>query len=148
MNIIEIRVMRGANYWSDYNKKLIVIKLDLGDWEQLSTNAIDGFGASLERLLPSLKNRQSSAGVEGGFLEEVKKGTQLANVVEHLALELQNLAGMDCDFGETRSTNVKGVYHVLFSYIIEKAGILAAKTAVNLVKHLLIKLDYNVDADL
>ena len=148
MNIIEIRVMRGANYWSEYNKKLIVIKLDLGDWEQLSTNVIDGFGASLERLLPSLKNRRCSSGVEGGFLEEVKKGIQLANVVEHLALELQNLAGIDCDFGETRSTNVKGVYHVLFSYIIEKAGIQAAKTAVNLVKHLVSKLDYNVDDDL
>ena len=148
MNIIEIRVMRGANYWSEYNKKLIVIKLDLGDWEQLHTNAIDSFSASLERLIPTLKNRQSSTGVEGGFLEEVKKGTQLANVVEHLALELQNLAGMDCDFGETRSTNVKGVYHVLFSYIIEKAGILAAKTAVNLVKYLLSELDYNVDNDL
>ena len=148
MNIIEIRVMRGPNYWSEYKRKLIVIKLDLGNWEHQPTNTIDGFNTSLEMLLPSLKNRRCSAGVEGGFLEQVKKGMQLESVVEYIALELQNLAGMDCDFGQTRSTNTKGIHHVLFSYVIEKAGIHAAKAAVNLVKHLLSELDYNVDDDI
>lgn len=145
MKITEIKVMRGPNYWSGYEKKLIVLKLDIGDWEQLPTNMIDGFGASLERLLPSLKSRRCSAGIEGGFLESVKKGTSLGNVVEHLALELQNLAGIDCDFGQTRSTNAKGIYHVIFSYVTEWAGKYAAKAAVDLVEHLLSDSDYNVD---
>lgn len=145
MEIIEIKVMRGPNYWSGYRKKLIVMKLDIGDWEQRSTNMIDGFAESLERLLPTLKSHRCALGVEGGFLECVKKGTWLGHVVEHIALELQSLAGMDCGFGRTRSTNVKGMYHVVFSYVIEKAGIYAAKAAVDLVENLLSELNYNVD---
>lgn len=148
MNIKDMKVMRGPNFWSGYRKKLIVMKLDIGDWEQQPTNLIDGFGESLERLLPTLQSHRCSEGVEGGFLMRVKEGTWLGHVVEHVALELQSLAGMECGFGRTRSTSVKGVYHVLFSYISEKAGIYAANAAVNLVDKLLSKSDYNLDADI
>lgn len=148
MEILEIKVMRGPNYWSGYRKKLIVMKLDIGDWEQLPTNRIVGFGEALERLLPSLKSHRCSEGVEGGFLRRVKLGTWLGHVIEHIALELQSLAGMDCGFGRTRSTNIKGIYHVVFTYVIEKAGIYAAKSAVNLVDKLLNKVDYNIDDDI
>lgn len=146
MKIITIKVMRGPNYWSGYNKKLIVMKLDLGDWEQKPTNKIEGFGEALEQLLPSLKMRHCSEGVEDSFLERVKSGTLLGHVVEHVALELQSLAGMECDFGQTLSTNVKGIYNVVFSYSTERTGKYAAKAAVDLVKDLLIGLEYNVDA--
>ena len=145
MEIIEIKVMRGPNIWSGYRKKLIVMKLDLGEWEQRPTNMIDGFGESLERLLPSLKTHRCSERVEGGFLERVRRGTWLGHVVEHIALELQSLAGMECGYGRTRSTNVKGTYHVVFSYVTEKAGKYAAKAAVDLVGNLLSGLDYNVE---
>ncbi|MBG6187678.1 cyanophycin synthetase [Flavobacterium sp. CAN_S2] len=145
MKIIEIKVMRGANYWSNKRKKLIVMKLDIGDWEQKLTNTIEGFCEALEQLLPSLKNRQCSEGVENSFLERVKKGTLVGHVVEHIALELQSLAGMECGFGQTRSTNVKGIYHVIFSYNTERAGKYAAKAAVDLVEKLLAGLEYNVD---
>jgi cyanophycin synthetase len=145
MKIIEIKVMRGANYWSNKRKKLIVMKLDIGDWEQKLTNKIEGFGEALEQLLPSLKNRQCSEGVENSFLECVKKGTLVGHVVEHIALELQSLAGMECGFGQTRSTNVKGIYHVIFSYNTERAGKYAAKAAVDLVENLLAGFEYNVD---
>lgn len=148
MDILDIKVMRGPNYWSGYRRKLIVMKLDIGVWEQRPTNIIEGFGESLERVLPSLKSHHCSEGVEGGFLLRVKEGTWLGHVVEHIALELQKLAGMDCGFGRTRSTNVKGVYHVVFAYAIEKAGIYAGKAAVNLVTRLLSGSDYNVDGDI
>jgi cyanophycin synthetase len=145
MKIIEIKVMRGANYWSNKRKKLIVMKLDIGDWEQKLTNTIEGFCEALEQLLPSLKNRQCSEGVENSFLERVKKGTLVGHVVEHIALELQSLAGIECGFGQTRSTNVKGIYHVIFSYNTERAGKYAAKAAVDLVENLLAGFEYNVD---
>ncbi|PKL85850.1 MAG: cyanophycin synthetase [Ignavibacteriae bacterium HGW-Ignavibacteriae-1] len=148
MEIIEIKVTRGPNYWSGYRKNLIVMKLDIGDYEHLPTNMINGFGESLERIMPSLKNHYCSEGVEGGFLLRVKDGTWLGHVIEHIALELQFLAGMDCGYGRTRSTNVKGVYHVVIAYIIEKAGIYAAKAAVKLVENLLNKSDYNVENDI
>lgn len=146
MKIVEIKVMRGANYWSSKRKKLIVMKLDIVDWEQKLTNTIEGFVEALEQLLPSLKNRQCSEGVEDSFLERVKTGILVGQVVEHIALELQSLAGMECGFGQTLSTNVKGIYHVVFSYSTEKAGKYAAKAAVDLVENLLAGLEYNVDA--
>jgi cyanophycin synthetase len=148
MKIIEIKVMRGANYWSDKRKKLIVMKLDIGDWDQKLTNTIESFVEALEQLLPSLKNRQCSEGVENSFLERVKKGTSVGHVVEHIALELLSLAGMECGFGQTRSTNVKSIYHVIFSYNTERAGKYAAKAAVDLVENLLAGLEYNVDTSI
>ena len=147
MKIIEIKVFRGPNYWSTYRKKLIVMKLDIGEWEQLPVNLIDGFGKELERLFPSLKSHRGLLGVKDDFLERLQKDTWLGQVIEHIALELQNLAGMDCSFGQTHTTNVKGVNHVVFSYVIEKAGIYAAKAAVDLVENLLKKLDHNIDVD-
>lgn len=146
MKIIEIKVMRGPNYWSTQIKKLIVMKLDLGDWEQSPTNTIEGFGEALEQLLPSLINRKCSEGVEDNILERVKTGTLLGHVVEHVAIELQSIAGMECGFGQTLSTNVKGIYHVVFSYSTERAGKYAAKAAFDLVESLLIGSEYNVEA--
>lgn len=145
MEIIQIKVLRGPNYWSGYRKKLIVMKLDLGKLEELPTNLIDGFGESLEGVLPSLKSHRCSEGVEGGFFQRVKEGTWLGHVIEHIALELQTLAGMDCGFGRTRSTHTKGIYNVVFSYVIESAGIYAAKAAVELVEKLLKEIDFSVN---
>ncbi|HSN48713.1 MAG TPA: cyanophycin synthetase [Flavobacterium sp.] len=145
MEIIEIKVMRGPNLWSGYRKKLIVMKLDLGAWEQRPTDTIDGFGEALALLIPSLKSHRCSEEHKGGFLERVRRGTWLGHVVEHVALELQSLAGMPCGFGRTRSTNVKGIYHVVFSYTTERAGKYAAKAAVDLVESLLNQSDFNLD---
>lgn len=148
MEIKDIKVMRGPNYWSNYRKHLIVLKLDIGIWEQRPTNMIDGFSASLLRVLPTLITHRCSEEKEGGLLVRINKGTWLGHVVEHIALELQCLAGMECGFGRTRSTNVKGIYHVAFSYMIEKAGIYAGKAAVNLVNNILSGLETNVDQDI
>ena len=41
---------------------------------------------------------------EGGFWERVKRGTWMGHVIEHIALEIQTLAGMETGFGRTRST--------------------------------------------
>ncbi len=148
MRVINVNVMRGPNFWSNYRKKLIVVKLDLEEDENFPTNKIDGFAIALENLLPSMKSHRCSEGRENGFFDRVKEGTWLGHVVEHIALELQSLAGMECGFGRTRSTNVSGVYHVVFSYVIETAGIYAAHAAINIVEHLRNNLNYNIAHDL
>ena len=133
MEIKNIRVMRGPNYWSNYRKRLIVMKLDLGKYEELPTDKIPGFYGRLMKLVPSLYEHRCSEGKEGGFCERLKAGTWLGHVIEHVALELQVLAGMDCGFGRTRSTGEYGIYKVVFSYLSEEAGIYAGKAAVDLV---------------
>jgi cyanophycin synthetase len=136
MKILNIKVMRGPNYWSGYRKKLIVLNLDLEELEQFPTNKIYGFSQRLEALLPSLFTHRCSADYEGGFFERVRTGTWMGHVIEHVALELQTLAGMNCGFGRTRSTHLPGVYNVVFSYEYEKAGVYAAKAAVRLMQEL------------
>ena len=55
-----------------------------------------------------------SPGVPGGFFERVIAGTWMGHVVEHIALEIQTLAGMDTGYGRTRETHTPGVYNVVF----------------------------------
>ncbi|WP_353719908.1 cyanophycin synthetase [Dyadobacter sp. 676] len=133
MEIVEIRCLRGPNVWSTRKYKLVVATLDLEAYEELPTNQIDGFYERLKMAMPSLHSHHCSEGHEGGFFERVKDGTWMGHVVEHIALELQTLAGMDCGFGRTRGTGQYGVYQVVFQYQCERAGILAAERAVAMV---------------
>jgi cyanophycin synthetase len=122
MKIVEIRAMRGPNYWSIWRHKLIVMKLDIGRYEELPTNKIPGFGERLEKMFPTMIEHRCSEEKRGGFFQRLEEGTWLGHVIEHIALEIQTLAGMDTGFGRTRSVGEHGVYHVVFSYMEEKVG--------------------------
>ena len=148
MKIIETKVMRGPNYWSIKRKKLIVMKLDLEELEELPTNKIEGFGLRIEALMPSLMHHRCSEGKEGGLFSRIKEGTWMGHVIEHIALELQTLAGMECGYGRTRGTGAKGVYNVVFSYMEEAVGLYAAKASVKIAEHLINSEAYDIDADI
>jgi cyanophycin synthetase len=149
MQILEIKVLKGPNYWSVRRPKLIQMKLDLEEMEQRPTNSIEGFRQRLEKLLPSLYEHRCSEGVPGGFFMRVDEGTWMGHVIEHIALEIQTLAGMDCGFGRTRSTGEKdGVYFVIFDYMEEDAGVYAAKAAVRIAQALVDGTEYNLTNDL
>ncbi len=148
MKIIETKVMRGPNYWSIKRKKLIVMKLDLEELEEVPTNKIDGFGARLEALMPSLMQHRCSEGKEGGLFSRIKEGTWMGHVIEHIALELQTLAGMECGYGRTRGTGTKGIYNVVFNYMEEAVGLYAAKTAVKIAENLIKGEAYDIDAEI
>ncbi len=148
MKILDIKVMKGPNYWSNKRHKLIVMRLDLEDMEQKPTNKIPGFSERLQKMFPSMFEHRCSEGVEGGFFSRVKDGTWMGHVIEHIALEVQTLAGMDCGFGRTRETSTKGVYHVVFSYFEENAGIFAAKSAVAIAEALIAGTGYDLAKDI
>ena len=135
MRIIEIKVLRGPNYWSVRRPKLIQMKLDLEEMEQRPSDTLPGFKEKLEKLLPGLYEHRCSEGVAGGFLSRVSEGTWMGHIIEHVALELQTLAGMDMGFGRTRTTGKEGEYFVIFDYMEEEAGVYAARAAYNLVHH-------------
>ncbi|MBK8381173.1 MAG: cyanophycin synthetase [Ignavibacteria bacterium] len=132
MKILELKALRGANYWSNRWKKLIVMRLDIGEYEDRPSDKISGFTERLNELIPSLKTHTCSYGYEGGFLQRVSEGTWAGHIIEHIALEMQTLAGMETGFGRTRETNDKGIYNVIFSYIEEKAGLYTAGESVKL----------------
>lgn len=148
MRILELNVLRGPNYWSNFRRNLIVMKLDIGIYEKLPTSALPGFLEDLVKLMPSLYTHRCSVGKEGGFIQRMKEGTWLGHVIEHVALELQSLAGMECGFGRTRSANQEGIYHVVFSYLTENAGVYAGRAAVELVQALALGKKYDLEATL
>lgn len=132
MDILEIRTLRGPNYWSGYWKKLIVMRLDIGDYETKPTNKIPEFSERMKDVMPSLYSHGCSYQEDGGFLRRVEEGTWAGHVIEHIALELQTLAGMDVGYGRTRETGEKGVYNVVFAYMEEEVGRFAARAAVKI----------------
>ena len=135
LKVQRTQIIHGANYFSA--GPIIKIRLDLGPFHEIFTNTIDGFPDKLKQTLPSLMQHHCSVGKEGGFFLRVYEGTLLGHVIEHVAIELQTLAGMDVCYGKTRSTLEPGVYNIIFRFFDEVAGLYAGKAAVNLVNALL-----------
>ena len=148
MRILELKAMRGPNYWSVRRHHLIVMRLDIEDLEQKPTDKIPGFYERITALLPTMVSHRCSEDKEGGFWERVKRGTWMGHVIEHIALEIQTLAGMETGFGRTRSTRDEGVYNVVFSYIEEPVGMYAAKAAVRIAEALISGEKYDLQDDI
>ena len=132
MRILKTQTLRGPNYWSIRRQKLIVMQLDLEELTEKMSNEIPGFYEGVTRVLPSLIEHYCSRGHRGGFLERIKEGTLMGHIVEHIALELQELAGMPVGFGRTRETSTPGVFNVAYEYVEEQAGRYAGRAAVRL----------------
>jgi len=129
--------MKGPNYWSVRRHKLIVMVLDLEDMEERPSNTIDGFYERLKTMFPSMYEHRCSVGEPGGFFQRVEEGTWMGHIIEHIALEIQSLAGMDVGFGRTRGYGEKGVYNVVFAYMEESVGRYAAEVAVTICEALI-----------
>lgn len=140
--------MRGPNYWSVRRHKLIVMVLDLQEMEELPSNKIEGFRERLEAMFPTMFEHRCSVGTPGGFFERVKEGTWMGHIIEHIALEVQTLAGMDTGFGRTRGYGEEGVYNVVFSYIEENVGRYAAAVSVKICEALIAGEDYALEDDI
>ncbi len=148
MKIIDIKVLRGPNYWSIRRGKLIQMRLDLEEMEQCPTNKILGFKERLEKLFPTMYSHRCSVGTPGGFFERVEEGTWMGHVIEHIALEIQTLAGMDTGFGRTRGTGKEGEYYVVFSYTEKEAGLYAADASVRIAQALADNKEYDLEKDI
>ncbi|UQN09713.1 cyanophycin synthetase [Deinococcus sp. QL22] len=136
LRILEKGVYRGPHLYSF--SPMIRLMLDLGTLESWPSHRLPDFNARLLGLLPSLQAHQCSLGRPGGFVERLHDGTWLGHVSEHVALELQSLAGSRVSRGKTRSVKGRaGVYNVLFAYQEEKVGLLAGRLALQLVDSLL-----------
>ncbi|CAN5479317.1 cyanophycin synthetase [soil metagenome] len=128
-------IYRGPNIWA----RLPVIRAvtDIGELEARPTNKIPGFYESLTELIPSLYEHSCSVGKPGGFLQRMREGTWMGHVLEHVALELQKLAGAEVSRGKTRGTGEKGVYNVVFGYEQEDVGLAALDLATRTLNQLI-----------
>mgnify|MGYP003867072369 CR=1 FL=1 len=140
--------MKGPNYWSIRRHKLIVMVLDLQEMEESPSNKIDGFYDRLVSMFPSMYEHRCSVGSAGGFFQRVKEGTWMGHIIEHIALEIQTLAGMDVGFGRTRGYGEEGVYNVVFAYEEESVGRYTAKVSVAICEALIKGEPYDMADDI
>ena len=134
LRVLETRVLRGPNYWA--REPVIRLLVDLGVLEEYPSNLIPGFTDTLVGLMPSLEDHACSLGRRGGFISRMREGTWVGHIAEHVALELQNLAGTDVRHGKTRAAGKHGQYNCIFEYKEEAVGLEAGRMAVALVNHL------------
>jgi len=143
LNILEHRALRGPNYYSRY--LTIYMRLDIEELEECPSDTVPGIVERLTSMLPSLQEHRCSVGRPGGFLERVRRGTWAGHVVEHVAIELQNLIGFSVGYGKTVDSYESGVYNVVYRYRDEACGLAAGREAVDLVERLF--RDHEVDMD-
>ena len=143
IEIKELRALRGPNRYTRHTTILMV--LDIGDFEDLPSDKIIGFSDRLVNLIPSLQEHGCSIGGKGGFIQRLQTGTWAGHIIEHIAIELQCLAGMEVGYGKTFDTLVRGVYVVVFRYRVESVGLKSAKEAVSLFETLAKGKSFDVD---
>lgn len=111
IRFLEILSLRGPNLWT--YRPVLEAWVDIGELEDCPSNTIPGFVDRLCAWLPTLSEHRCSYGEPGGFLKRLHEGTWPGHILEHVTLELQNLAGTPGGFGRARETGVRGVYKVV-----------------------------------
>jgi cyanophycin synthetase len=138
MKILETRVYRGPNLYALW--PVIRLRIDLEELEDFPTAKLPGFTDKLLELIPSLWQHGCSYGEDGGFVRRLREGegTWIGHVLEHIAIELQVLAGTPVTFGKTRGEHLpKGHYHVVYSFVEEEVGLAAGDLAQRVIRHIL-----------
>lgn len=138
MKILSRNVYVGPNVYANF--PVICFQIDIGELEKwpsvkLGTDFIEG----LVKAIPTLQAHGCSYGEEGGFLRRLREdeGTWIGHIWEHVALELQNLAGSEVTFGRTRSLEDRGCYYVVYQYHQSDVGLEAGALGMRLLEHLM-----------
>jgi cyanophycin synthetase len=118
MEFRKVLALRGPNIWANF--PVLEAWVDLQDLKDSPSDEIPGFNDRLMSWLPTMIEHKCSIGERGGFFERLRRGTYQAHILEHVTLELQELAGTPVAFGKARETSEAGVYKVVIQYREEK----------------------------
>jgi len=147
MKILEQRVLRGPNLYA--SKPCLLTVLDLEDLDGVASTDVPGFTDNLLAAIPTLERHRCSVGMRGGFVSRLRDGTYMAHIIEHVALELQCLAGTPAGFGRTRKAGLgPRLFRVVCAYQLESVGKGAFRLAVDLVSALAHGETFALDAPL
>lgn len=138
MDVLHTQVYVGPSLYAHF--PVLRLTLDLGALERWPTGRLGrGFTDALLDALPGLREHGCSYGEPGGFVRRLTEdeGTWLGHVLEHVAIELQNVAGTPVTFGKTRETDTPGVYSVVYEYEEAEVGQEAGRLALALLHDLL-----------
>lgn len=132
MRVLDIRALRGPNVF--HTQPVLVMRVNLEDLTERASDEIEGFNARLVSLLPGLKEHHCSPGRPGGFVERLERGTYMAHIIEHVALDLSGPAGIEVSFGKSIHAGIHGVYKIAVRYRNEEAMSLLLRESVRLVQ--------------
>jgi cyanophycin synthetase len=132
LRVSRVRPLRGPNYWR--LAPVIACDVRLGALEGRSTDELPGFNDRLLELMPTLHEHPCTRGTAGGFVDRLREGTQLPHVLEHVALELQTLAGSDVSFGRVVPSGDEGVWWVIVAYEEEAVGVESMREAARILR--------------
>jgi cyanophycin synthetase len=136
IRVLEHRVYRGPNLYG--RAPMVHVKVNLGSLEAYPTDQLPGFTEALLSWLPGLAEHGCCYGVQGGFVRRLQSGTWLGHVMEHIALELQCMAGGRVTYGKTRGRGeAAGTYNVLYAFDEERTGLVAGWVALRIINALL-----------
>ena len=145
MQILKVNKLRGPNIWANF--PVLEAWVDLEELKDTSSEMIPGFNERLMAWLPSLVEHRCSVGERGGFFVRLRRGTYMAHILEHVALELQSLAGTPVGFGRARETNVDGIYKVAVAFREEKLGLACIDKAFELILAAVHDSSFDVEAE-
>jgi len=120
IKFLRVTYLRGPNIWT--YRPVLEAWLDIGELEDYPSNLLPGFTERLTAWLPGLIEHHCGVGHRGGFNERLVEGTWAGHILEHIVLEVQNLAGMKTGFGKTRSTGDHAIYKMAFRTRDETVG--------------------------
>jgi cyanophycin synthetase len=132
LEVSRIRALRGPNYWR--LAPVIACDVRLGSLEQISSADIPGFYERLTESIPTLAEHHCTRQEAGGFLERLREGTHVPHILEHVALELQSLAGCDVSFGRVVPSGDPDTWWVIVAYEEEEVGVQSMRDAVKIVR--------------
>ena len=112
IQLLRTTFLRGPSVWT--YRPVLEVWLDLGELEDFPSNKIPGLNERLTAWLPDLIEHTCGVGERGGFIQRLEGGTWMGHVLEHVIIELLNLAGMPAEFGQTREISQRGVYRMVF----------------------------------
>ncbi|HWB42326.1 MAG TPA: cyanophycin synthetase [Gemmatimonadales bacterium] len=138
MRILDRAVYVGPSLYAHF--PVIRLDVDLGELEQWPSVRLGrGFTDGLVAALPGLRDHTCSYGEPGGFIRRLTEdqGTWMGHILEHVAIELQNVAGEVVTFGKTRSHGPPGHYYVIYQYEHEEVGLEAGRLGLTLLHSLL-----------
>jgi cyanophycin synthetase len=144
LRVTRLRALRGPNYWR--LAPVIACDVRLGALESVTSADVPGFNDRLLTALPSLREHPCSSGAPGGFVDRLEKGTHIPHILEHVALDLQNLASSDVGFGRVVESGDAGVWWVIVAYDEEDVGLQSMRDAVSLVRSALGGQAFDIDA--
>jgi cyanophycin synthetase len=138
MRILDRAVYVGPSLYAHF--PVIRLEVDLGPLEEWPSAKLGpAFIDRLIEALPGLHEHGCSYGEPGGFIRRLREdeGTWMGHILEHVAIELQNVAGEPVTFGKTRGAGAEGTYHVLYQYEQEDVGLEAGRLGITLLHSLL-----------